>query len=566
MQSHPKLMELRPDRSLLNSDFDGYKLSLAEIPTISEQLKVPVDRLVPDVNQYSLLHAKLFALHNHLISENDNESVYFVDKELNVQKFSIESLTHTFCKTTVWTLPLQRERSFGDYNISLKFASSQIAVVADGMGYLYVLDRGCRDIDDKWKILFSGDVTGPDQKFVVTDVVFKEAPKPHLHLLLTSIRQREANERNSTILHWITLEKSDSWNQVALRELTVKGFVQYANFERTCDAVYVISDDGCKFTLDSENEIKKAEEIQVEKKYKWSQTSEDLTIKFPLPENFKKNLVHVTTEPTHISLKYENETLLTGKLYHQIDPDVTCWTIESSTLVLTLQKCESGLMWPEIVEGGDVFGEYLPDPALVSEIAERLAPLTSDTEMGPPTGTTFNSQQVEECDFECDKLTVFERVSRDSHEVTHKINLGSHQVLLSVGLEENQPLAVGIRSDVDTCIWQPTNENEFRLVHKGTLLALGYIQASKQQMKFFVASPDLSYAAICESTKHIFIYCQNKSIGLNQLRNRTTGKRVNALAQQQVFSLPSNEEILGIYASNTCLYVLGENFITALKL
>lgn len=85
-------------------------------------------------------------------------------------------------------------------------------------------------------------------------------------------------------------------------------------------------------------------------------------------------------------------------------------------------------------------------------------------------------------------------------------------------------------------------------------------------MKFFVACPDLSYAAICETRKHIFLYCQNKSIGSNELRNRTTGKRINSLAQQQVFSLPSNDEILGIYASNSYLYILGENFLTALKL
>lgn len=483
MQSHPKLIELRPYRSLLNSDFDGYKLSLAEIPTITEQLEVRVDRLVPDINQYSLLHAKLYALHNHLLGESDEtESVFFIDQELNVQKFSVESITNTFSKTILWKVPLQQERSSGDYNISMKFASEKIAVVADGMGYLYVLDRGCRDVDDKWKVVFSGDVTGPGEKFIISDVVYKEATKPELHLLLTSVKQRGTNERYSTILHWITLEKSDSWNQMALRELTVNSFVQYANFERSCDAIYIVSDDGCKFTLDSENEIKETPEIQKnEKKYKWTQTREDLTIKFPLPESFKKNLVAVDTQETHIRVKYENETLLEGHLYQRIDADVTCWSIESNTntLVLTLEKCEGGLMWPEIVKG-DIFGEYVPEPALVGEISERLAPLTSDTETAPPTGTTFNSQQVEECDFECDKLTIFERISRDSHEVTHKVSLGSHQVLLTVNLEKGLPLAIGSRSDVDVCIWQPKQDDGFRLVHKGTLLALGYIQVGKK--------------------------------------------------------------------------------------
>jgi hypothetical protein len=567
MQVSPKLVDLRPNRSLLNSDFDGYKLSLRQIPTVTEQLETPVDRLVPDINQYSLLHAKLYALHNHLIGESgDSESVYFIDKELNVQKYYIESLTNQFSSEIVWQVPLQRERVSGDYNVSMKFASDQFAVVADGVSYLYVLDRGSRDIDDKWKIIFSGDVTGPDQSFVIIDAVYRELQKPELHLLLISIRQRESSERHSSILHWITLVKTDTWNQVALRELTVKGFVQYANLERSCEAIYVVSDSGCKFTLDSENEIRKDQAVEIKKKYKWTQSKEDVTLQFPLPEDANKDSVKITTESTQIQVKYGNDVLIEGALYQRIDPDVTCWTLKNTTLEVVLQKCEPGLTWPETVEG-DRTGEYAPDPAQVDEIRERLAPLTSDVEAAPPTGTTFNSQQVEECDFECDKLTIFERLCRDSHHVTHKINLGSHQVLLTVNFDKELPLAVATRSDVDACIWQPKmTPNDFCLEHTGILLALGYIQASKQQMKFFTCSPDLSYSVICESTKHLFIYCQNKTIASNELRNRITGRRVNTLAQQQVYNLPSNDDILGVYASNTYLYVLGENFITALKL
>ncbi|RZC33678.1 nudC domain-containing protein 1 [Asbolus verrucosus] len=534
MQTHPKLLELRPNRSLQNSDFDGYKLSLAPIPTITEQLKVPVDRLVPDANQYSLLHAKLYALHNHLSGESgESESVYFVDKDLNVQKFCIETELNQFSSVAVWQIPMQKERISGDYNVSMKFASEEIAVVADGMGYLYVLDRAPRSNSDEWKIIFSGDVAGPGQNFVISDVVYKKSEKPELHLLLVSIRQTNPNERYSTLLHWITLLKTNSWNQIALRELTVKGVVQYANLEHTCEAVYIVSDAGCKFTLDSENEICETEGPRSEKKYTWTQSKEDVTVKFPLPSGANKNLVDIKTEVGHIQVKYEQTIILEGALYQRIDPDMTYSTMANNGLEVVLQKSQNGL-WPEIVEG-DRFGEYIPDPSSVDEITERLAPLTSDTELAPPPGTTFNSQQVEECDFEYDKLTVFERVHRDSHNVTHKVNLGSHQVLLTVNLEKNVPSALAVRSDVDACIWQPKNEpDEFSMEHKGTLLALGYIQ--------------------------------KKSLTSNELRNRITGRRINTLAQQQVYNFPSNDEILGIYASHTYLYVLGESFITALKL
>ncbi|KAJ3663824.1 hypothetical protein Zmor_008046 [Zophobas morio] len=114
---------------------------------------------------------------------------------------------------------------------------------------------------------------------------------------------------------------------------------------------------------------------------------------------------------------------------------MTCWTVMGDTLEVVLQKSESGLMWPEVVVG-DTLGEYVPDPALVDDVVERLAPLTSDIEATPPSGATFNSQQVEECDFECDKLTILERLSRNSHNITHKVNFGSHQVLLTVNLDK----------------------------------------------------------------------------------------------------------------------------------
>lgn len=95
----------------------------------------------------------------------------------------------------------------------------------------------------------------------------------------------------------------------------------------------------------------------------------------------------------------------------------------------------------------------------------------------PQCGTTFTSQQVEECDFETDKTVTFERLSGLNNNVTHKIHLGSHQVLLTVNLNSDLPPALGIRHDVDVCLWQPQGcGNDFSISHEGTLLAFGYVQ------------------------------------------------------------------------------------------
>lgn len=128
----------------------------------------------------------------------------------------------------------------------------------------------------------------------------------------------------------------------------------------------------------------------------------------------------------------------------------------------------------------------------------------------------------------------------------------------------NLPPALALMHDVDACIWQPELTNDFNMKHVGTLLALGYIQASKQQRKFTVSSPDFTYSVVCETSRHVFIYRQNKPILDSELRNRISSKRVGSVAQQQLISL-ENEEVLGIYAGNTMLFVLHENCISALK-
>lgn len=90
-------------------------------------------------------------------------------------------------------------------------------------------------------------------------------------------------------------------------------------------------------------------------------------------------------------------------------------------------------------------------------------------------------------------------------------------------------------------------------------------QASKEQKKFLSCTPDLSYSFICESSRHVFVYCQNKSIADGELRNRSTGRRIGSIAEQRVISI-ENDEILGIYATNTELYLLTQNTLFCFKL
>lgn len=89
----------------------------------------------------------------------------------------------------------------------------------------------------------------------------------------------------------------------------------------------------------------------------------------------------------------------------------------------------------------------------------------------------YSSQQLEECDFAEDDTAIFERFCGNTHIVTHRINIGSFQLITTVRLSPELPPALVLRHDVDAVLWQPIKDNdEWMIKHEGTFLALGYIQ------------------------------------------------------------------------------------------
>ena len=68
-----------------------------------------------------------------------------------------------------------------------------------------------------------------------------------------------------------------------------------------------------------------------------------------------------------------------------------------------------------------------------------------------------------------------------------------------------------IRHDIDALVYSPKIESKALLwTHIGTFNALGYVQASKREKKFLTASSDLSFAVLCDCTRHVFVYQQPK--------------------------------------------------------
>ncbi|KAJ2946763.1 hypothetical protein O0L34_g12827 [Tuta absoluta] len=571
------VVEIRPDRRLLDHEFEGYKLNLQALPHYSHELAEPVDRLFPDDVQYSFVHAKLFALHNHLVSDfwDYRYSFYYIDNKQQVRLVSFDSTAHTFQNTVVYDVPAHVERKPGHFNLCLAFPSSNLAVVSDGTGYLHIIETGQRSKasqdcpNQAWQTVHSCLVLGEGKYFIIVDTRVQEKEVDILHCLLQSVEQSDSHF--ISVLTWVKFEKvENNWKQISMRQLQGKGIVHYAAIETNFTAVYVASDNPFKFTLDTEKEITVKSNDNKPRNiiYTWLQTTEDISITLKLQENFDKKLLHVNVTPLAIKISYAGNNFIDGKLKHKVDSELTTWNVQENGQVDILLTKSDSMLWEELIEGGDPNGEQIMDASLVEEAHRRLAHLCSETEVIDKSVPNLSMQELEECDAASEEDTVLVRMDTETHETTHRISLSVHQYLFSIKLETNEVPALALRHDVDACVWQPyaelINTQTWPVKHQGTLLAFGYVQSSKQNRKFITCPPNFAYSVVSEASRHIFIY-QSSSNQESQLRKRTGGvMKTVKVGQQHVFNIDKYGEVLGINATNDFLFVLTKDALVAI--
>lgn len=408
------LVELRPDRRLLDHEFEGYKLNLRALPHYTYNLKESVDKVYPDELQYSFVHAKLFALHNHLILDTWDYSYgyYYIDAKQQVRKICFDSINQTFHCIVVYDIPAHTERKAGHFNLCLTFPSPKLALVSDGTGYMHIIETGIRnkpaDQIPLWQTLHSSLILGDDKYFIIVDSRVQEKDNLEIvHCLLQSVEQNE--KQFNSILTWVSFQNDkQNWMQTNLRHLQGKGIVHYAAIETSYSALYIASDNPFRFTFDSASEItEKPKEESRQIIYTWLQTTEDITITLKLQENYDKKLFFVSVTPLTIKVSYAGKIFLDGKLEHKIESEFTTWNVQENGLVdILITKCES-MLWSDLLESGDKNGEQILDASLVEEAHRRLAHLCSETEVTADQSVPgLSTQEIEECDAPSEEDTV----------------------------------------------------------------------------------------------------------------------------------------------------------------
>lgn len=345
----PATINLRPSFGLLNTKFDGYKLSLDPVPVLKSNLKSPVRRVLTSDDQYSFLHAKLFALHNHLFRDPwQSNSAYFVDEDWNLQNIRYDTNSGALNSVKVVArIPKSGIRNDA-YNVSCCFVSEKYCIFSDGCGSLLIFDTGDRQRNEEWKSIHRENEVFDDAKvFVIQDARLEIAENVRsINCLLIHIQPCEKSEKTDkrfeAIIEWISFHKSNesgAWTKKYVRQLKGKSLPEYCILEPKSKAIVLSSDQKFEFTFDSENEIVKDVEMNeieennengIEKRFTWTQTDEDVVIRVCIERESHKNDFKVICDGKKLHILHHNETIFDSELFLAIDNDLTTWNLVSS--------------------------------------------------------------------------------------------------------------------------------------------------------------------------------------------------------------------------------------------
>lgn len=560
---------LRVKRPLLDPRFEGYKLSLEPLPCYQLELDAAVAEVKLRDDQYTLEHMHAFGMYNYLHCDAwYQDSVYYIDNLGRIMNLTVMLDTALGKPREVFRLPTDVTAYDSRLCASIHFTSPSWVTLSDGTGRLYVIGTGDRgNSPEKWEIMFNEELGNPF--IIIHSISLLKAEEHSVAILLLRIEKEELDLKGSGFfvsLEWVVVSKnkedSKKYEITKHHVLRGKSVPHYAAIEPNGNGLMIVSYKSFKVVSGDQDLEESMDEDRPEKTkeplYYWQQSEDDLTVTVRLPESSTKEDIQIQFLPDNINIKLKDIQVLEGKLYSSIDHEGSTWTIkENDSLEISLVKKNEGLMWPELVVG-DKQGELIRDPAQCAAIAERLMHLTSD-ELNPNPDKEkppCNAQELEECDIFFEESSSLCRFDGSTLKTTHVVSLGSNQYLFSVIVDPKEMPCFCLRHDVDALLWQPhCNKQDDMWEHIATFNALGYVQASKRDKKFFACAPNYSYAALCECLRRVFIYRQPTPMS-TVLYNRKEGRHVGQVAKQQVASLETNDPILGFQATNERLFVL----------
>lgn len=355
--SSPTIIDLKPSEFLINSDFDGYKLSLDPIPVLKAPLTTEPQRIFTNDDQYTFLHAKLFSLHNHLFRDPWlSNSGYFLDDSHIIRNVRYDESTGKLTPITAVHKISKWAAAKDPYNASICFVSERHCVFSEGCGDLRLFDTSDRYRNDEWKTIYAGDIFNDRHPFIVQDARWETIDgTSQIHCLLLSVQRKEeaGNEKFHAVIDWVVLRKeANDWIKHHVRQLKGNALPEYCQLEPKCNALLISADAPFQFTFDADNaidvkaDVKITSEEQVKdgtEKFVWNQAAEDVYIHFNTPRDTAKQNVKVVCDGDKLQVWLKEELLLDANLLQEVDNELTTWNLVSDLLVFTKNLKKSSI-------------------------------------------------------------------------------------------------------------------------------------------------------------------------------------------------------------------------------
>ena len=542
--------DFRPQRQLLNSNFDGYRLSLDPLAQyhlkFDDFLQVQKDYELEQDN-YTFNSIKGFKSLNQLVKNpwSNDEHLYFIDQNHAIQQIDVssnQSLSHLQQPIAVYQLA--NPTLYG----SMMFINEKHVCVCDGRSTITILNTETT----KWKVVFEQDfdeyVHSPIR--LLHAIEFEGA----IHIVLGCIQ-------TDCQLTWLTLS-SNELKLIRRRTLIGKKWPDFVCLESNGQGIYIVAEGVYKFTFDSVSEVKQPEELPkksvLEKipsslQYIWSQTHCTIDLEIDTPSSNDQQEFSVQIDSDRVRCSLGSEVLIDAQVLHSIDAKESSYSIvkdKTSQLSISLQKTKHGLFWNEVFESG--------------RSIDGQVKLVDFTETDEDIKQPYNNQQLEECDeYTNENETFLTRFHGDTHQITHQ-GIIPNQILFTT----LNPPSLCIRHDVDGLIWHlhtiSSDNEQTPWIHEATLNAFGYVQASKQNRKFLSIPSDYSYALISDLQTHLYLYKQSTPTVDSSLRNRKSGQIVSNIAKQHMISLENHQDILGLITTHERIYILLSNQLSTI--
>uniref|UniRef100_A0A0N4ZTN8 NudC domain-containing protein 1 n=1 Tax=Parastrongyloides trichosuri TaxID=131310 RepID=A0A0N4ZTN8_PARTI len=540
------LIELRPNKILIDKNFESYKLYFSNNNISFTNLSDEILTTKPHPLDISYMHYRLYNEQNNIFMDPFSNSIkiFTVLKDGSIYSFEYDNDTGKFINSTKVYEHFIKENNEGweivgegnsdtmiykdcdidnRYPYTVNCLSKELVVAGNGMSKILLFDRS----NIEWNVIHRLDV---DFKFIISDV--RIINDNVIYILTKSIiHKKDCPKKVDDCIQFLSkftlfiLKKDEiSWNKESEDIFYALGNVELCTFDYDLENVIVQSISE-PFVINKEKYPMYEDGSFVDKNYAIKQTDSHVSISFIFPYEIKNEDVSINISSNVLTVLVKGEEIFKECLKYRVKSSTITIKIFHSNLYLEVEKDDHKL-WDEYIVTDNT--KFLQPSQFLgkSEDECRNVPLFHERE---------------ECDDERLQTSFIYWLDISTLDIINQSSLITEMPLFSQKFSPNIPTSICIPEDVDGILWEfPSKCENRKILHKSTFNALSYIQASKGKRRYTISSPFSTYVAIVEDFKNIHIYWCSEKLSTEGLVNRKSGKSIGSIAKQNIISLTQN--------------------------